>query len=73
MKFSTTKMRNGDIALIAVKSITDGDDSGNQALFDSVKTALLQNKANTETALSIIQIRSEAEIQVNKQLLEEQE
>jgi len=73
MKFATAKMRNGDIALIEIKSISDGDDNGNQALFDNVKTALLQNKANTETALSIIQIRSEAEIKINKQLLEEQE
>jgi len=73
MKFATTIMRNGDVALIAVKSITDGDDSDNQALFDSVKMALLQNKANTETALSVIQIRSESEIKLNQQLLQKQQ
>ncbi len=73
MKFATTTMRNGDVALIAIKSITDGDDSGNQALFDSVKTTLLQNKVNTETALSIIQIRSESEIKLNQQLLQKQQ
>ncbi|MCU7801143.1 MAG: peptidyl-prolyl cis-trans isomerase [gamma proteobacterium symbiont of Lucinoma myriamae] len=72
MKSATTKMMNGDIAIIAVNSIEDGD-SGDQALFDSIKTALLQNKGNMETSLSVLQIRSGSKIVVNTQLLSEQE
>lgn len=72
MKFATTKMMNGDIAIITIKSIEDGD-SGDQALFESIKMALLQNKANIETSLSILQIRSEADIVINSQLLNEEE
>lgn len=72
MKYATTKMMNGDIAIIAIKSIEDGD-SGDQALFDSIKAALLQNKGNMETSLSVLQIRSDSEIVINTQLLSEQE
>lgn len=72
MKFSTTKMVNGDIAIIAVKSIEDGD-SGDQALFENIKKALLQNKGNIEMSLSILQIRSDSDIVINTQLLNEEE
>ena len=72
MKFSTTKMVNGDIAIIAVKSIEDGD-SGDQALFENIKKALLQNKGNIEMSLSILQIRSDSDIVINAQLLNEEE
>ncbi len=72
MKFSTTKMMNGDIAIIAVKSIEDGD-SGDQALFENIKKALLQNKGNIEMSLSILQIRSNSDIVINAQLLNEEE
>lgn len=72
MKFSTTKMMNGDIAIIAVKSIEDGD-SGDQALFENIKKALLQNKGNIEMSLSILQIRSDSDIVINAQLLNEEE
>ncbi|MCP3852379.1 MAG: hypothetical protein GY694_19420 [Gammaproteobacteria bacterium] len=72
MKFATTKMMNGDIAIVAIKSIEDGD-SGDQALFDTIKQALLQNKINTETSLSVLQVRSETKIVVNDKLLSEQE
>ncbi|MCU7938852.1 MAG: SurA N-terminal domain-containing protein [gamma proteobacterium symbiont of Bathyaustriella thionipta] len=72
MKYATTKMMNGDVAIIAIKSIEDGD-SGDQALFDSIKTALLQNKGNMETSLSVLQIRAGSEIVINTQLLNEQE
>lgn len=72
MKYATTKMMNGDIAIITIKSIEDGD-SGDQALFESIKMALLQNKANIETSLSILQIRSESDIVINAQLLNEEE
>ncbi|MCK5664632.1 MAG: peptidylprolyl isomerase, partial [Thiotrichaceae bacterium] len=72
MKYSTTNMMNGDIAVIVIKSIEDGD-SGDQALFDSIKTALLQNTGNMETSLSIIQIRSDSKIVINTQLLSKQE
>ena len=72
MKFSTTKMMNGDIAIIAVKSIEDGD-SGDQALFENIKKALLQNKGNIEMSLSILQIRSDSNIVINTQLLNEEE
>ncbi len=72
MKYSTTNMMNGDIAVIVIKSIEDGD-SGDQALFDSIKTALLQNTGNMETSLSILQIRSDSKIVINIQLLSEQE
>jgi len=72
MKYSTTNMMNGDIAVIVIKSIEDGD-SGDQALFDSIKTALLQNTGNMETSLSILQIRSDSKIVINTQLLRKQE
>ena len=72
MKYSTTNMMNGDIAVIVIKSIEDGD-SGDQALFDSIKTALLQNTGNMETSLSILQIRSDSKIVINIKLLSEQE
>ncbi len=72
MKFATTKLFNGDIAIVEIKSIADGD-SGDQALFDNIKAALLQNKGNVETALSTLQIRSESNIVINAKLLEEQE
>ncbi|MCN4143672.1 MAG: peptidyl-prolyl cis-trans isomerase [Thiohalomonas sp.] len=72
MKYATTKMMNGNIAIIAIKSIEDGD-SGDQPLFDSIKAALLQNKGNMETSLSILQIRSDSEIVINTQLLSAQE
>lgn len=72
MKYATTKMMNGNIAIIAIKSIEDGD-SGDQALFDSIKAALLQNKGNMETSLSVLQIRSDSEIVINTQLLSKQE
>ncbi|MCW8929667.1 MAG: peptidylprolyl isomerase [Gammaproteobacteria bacterium] len=67
-KFATTKMMNGDIAIVNIKSIEDGD-SGDQALFDNIKKALLQNKGNVETSLSVLQIRSESEIVINEKLL----
>ncbi len=71
-KFSSTKMPNGDIAIIEIKSITAGD-STDKALFDNIKNALLKNKANIETSLSILQIRSDTKIVVNKKLLNQQE
>ncbi len=71
-KFSSTKMPNGDIAIIEIKSITAGD-STDKALFDNIKNALLKNKANIETSLSILQIRSDTKIVVNKKLLTQQE
>jgi peptidyl-prolyl cis-trans isomerase D len=71
-KFSSTKMLNGDIAIIEIKSITAGD-ATDKALFDNIKNALLKNKANIETSLSILQIRSDTKIVVNKKLLNQQE
>ncbi len=72
MKFATTKLLNGDIAIVEIKAIEDGN-SGDQALFDNIKAALLQNKGNVEVALSTLQIRSESNIVINAKLLEEQE
>ncbi len=72
MKYATTKMMNGDIAVLEIKSIEDGD-SGDKALFESIKAALLQNRANTEISLSVLQIRSEADIKINAQLLKIEE
>lgn len=72
MKYGTTKMMNGDIAVLEIKAIEDGD-SGDKALFESIKAALLQNRANTEMSLSVLQIRSESDIQINHKLLQEEE
>lgn len=72
MKFATTKMMNGDIAIVEIKKIEDGD-SGDKALFDNIKSALLQNKGNVETALSVLQIRSQSKITINTKLLEKEE
>ncbi len=72
MKFATTKMINGDIAIVNIKSIEDGD-IGDKALFDNIKQALIQNKGNIETSLSILQIRSDSKIVINNKLLNESE
>ena len=71
-KYATTTTMAGNIAIIAIDSIRDGD-SDDKALFDSIKTALIQNKGNLNTALSVLQIRSESNIKINKTLLEEEE
>ncbi|MCU7834869.1 MAG: SurA N-terminal domain-containing protein [gamma proteobacterium symbiont of Taylorina sp.] len=67
-KYSTTKTAGADIAVIAITAIENGD-SEDKELFDSVKTALLQNKGNINTALSVMQIRSETDITINDKLL----
>ncbi len=72
MKYATTTMKNGDVAVLAIDSIEEGD-SGDQALFDSIKTALLQNKGNTETSLSVLQIRNDSDIKINAELLKAQQ
>ncbi len=73
MKVTTEKMKSGDIAIIAINSIEDGDESKEQPLFESVKAALIRNKANMETSLSVLQIRSEATVKINTQALNKQE
>lgn len=72
VKFATTKTPNGDIAIVAINKIEDGD-SGDQELFDSIKKAMIQNKGNLNTALSVMQIRSESNIKINNKLLSEEE
>lgn len=71
-KFATTKTLSGDIAIIAINAIEEGD-TGDEQLFDSIKAALIQNKGNINTALSVMQIRSESDIKINTKLLSEQE
>ena len=71
-KYASTKTDTGDIALVAVNTIEEGD-SDDKVLFKDIKTALLQNKANINTALSVLQIRSESQIKINQRLLSEQD
>jgi len=71
-KYATTKTLAGNIAILAINSIEDGD-TGDKELFDSIKAALIQNKGNQNTALSVLQIRSESNIKINSQLLNEEE
>ncbi len=71
-KYATTKTDTGDIALVAINTIEEGD-SDDKVLFKDIKTALLQKKANINTALSVLQIRSESQIKINQRLLSEQE
>ncbi len=72
VKYTSTKMINGDVAIVAVDAVKDGD-TDNKVLFEDIKKALLQNKGNLETALSTLQIRSESEIKVNAKALTEEE
>ncbi|WP_198262743.1 peptidylprolyl isomerase [sulfur-oxidizing endosymbiont of Gigantopelta aegis] len=71
-KFASTRLMGGNIAIVAVNAIEDGN-SDDKALFDSIKMALLQNKGNIETSLSILQIRSESKISINAKSLSEDE
>ena len=71
-KYTSTKTDKGDIAIVVINAIEDGD-TGDKALFDSIKSAMLQNKGNINTALSVLQIRSESKIQINSKLLTEEE
>lgn len=73
MTVTTEKMRNGDIVIIVINSIEEGDGSKEQPLFESVKSALIRNKANMETSLSVLQIRSESVIDINTKILNEKE
>ncbi len=71
-KFSSTKTATGDVAIVAINAIEEGK-SDDKAFFENIKTALLQNKGNINTALSVLQIRSESQIKINNQLLGQQE
>lgn len=72
VKYASTKMINGDVAIVAVDAVKDGD-TDDKALFEDIKKALLQNKGNLETALSTLQIRSESDIKINARALTEEE
>ena len=71
-KVDSTKTATGDIAIIAINAIENGD-SEDKTLYSSVKAALLQNKGNINTSLSVMQIRSETEIVINNSLLTAEE
>ncbi len=72
VKFASTKMITGDVAIVAVNAIKDGN-TDDKKLFAEIKSALLQNKGNLETALSTLQIRSESDIKINSKALSEDE
>jgi peptidyl-prolyl cis-trans isomerase D len=72
VKHDATTMSSGDVALVTVSAIEDGD-ANDKVMFDSIKSALVQNKGNLNTALSVLQIRSESNITINKQHLVEEE
>ena len=68
VKYAETTMITGDVAIVAVDTIKDGD-TNDKALFKDIKNALLQNKGNLETALAILQVRSESDIKINTKSL----
>ena len=70
--YVSTKTASGDIAVIAINSIENGD-SEDKELIASVKSALLTNKGNLNTALSMLQIRSETNVTINSELLNTEE
>ncbi|MBE9527260.1 MAG: SurA N-terminal domain-containing protein [Proteobacteria bacterium] len=72
LKYASTKTATGDIAIITINAIENGD-SEDKALYANVKSALLQNKANMNTALSVMQIRSETSVTINDSLLNAEE
>lgn len=72
LKYASTKTATGDIAVITINAIENGD-SEDKELYASVKNALLQNKANMNTALSVMQIRSETAVTINNALLNAEE
>lgn len=72
IKYASTRTAIGDIAIIAINKIENGD-SEDKDLFNNVKQALLQNKANINTALSVMQIRSETNVTINNSLLTTEE
>ena len=67
-RFSTLTTPTGDVAVMVINSIENGD-SEDKELFASIKAAILQNKGNINSALSIAQIRSESKIVINDKLL----
>ena len=71
-KYASTKTADGDIAIIVINSIENGN-SEDKEFYASVKSALLQNKGSINTALSVMQIRSETDVTINETLLNAEE